>query len=453
MRANGDCDSIPEKEYPEEQSNSDREDWERVILEIEGEFLLIGWTDILRMKHYKESTERKEYKWKDIIVEEFYIKFMGSREYHLHRNKEDNEESHPLDLWVFIQVLGNQIRGKCHEDYGEHEPDSKCCDILMSRSGNCEDIIETHGEIRYDNRPYSCHKPCLFGIDMMFFTIWHTEFSIEFPHDIEKEDSSCELYSHKREEKYRKKCENNTENGCQGDSEENSFFSLCPLEFPGRHPDQNRIVPTHHDIDEDDIQKCQCTMSRKEVQKLREEKFHKKRLQNRMDVSIVKKYTKSKVSKVPKVKKMKKHKSEINDRFVEYFRENFFTDKPEELEKFLESLTKPLPKTIRVNTNRISVEDFRARAKQNNWILTPTNNPTVFRIDRTEIRLPLGHTLKHLLGYFYIQELSASMSVHYLAEKTPEKLDLRVQDSASSFTVPSHTAHSGAHLSHESLRF
>lgn len=112
---------------------------------------------------------------------------------------------------------------------------------------------------------------------------------------------------------------------------------------------------------------------------------------------------------------MKKHKSEINPRFVEYFQENFFIDKPEELENFLNSLTKPLPKTIRVNTNRISVEDFKTRALRNNWILTPTNNPTVFRIDRTEIRMPLGHILEHLLGYFYIQELSASMSVHYLA--------------------------------------
>ncbi|EKD30417.1 MAG: hypothetical protein ACD_78C00065G0012 [uncultured bacterium (gcode 4)] len=150
---------------------------------------------------------------------------------------------------------------------------------------------------------------------------------------------------------------------------------------------------------------------------------------------------------------MKKHKSEINERFVEYFRENFFADKPEELEKFLESLTKPLPKTIRVNTTRISVEDFKARAMRNNWTLTPTNNPTVFRIDRTEIKIPLGHTLEHLLGYFYIQELSASMSVHYLAERTSENLDFRVQNSVSSFTVPPRTAHSGTHFSHESLRW
>ncbi len=125
---------------------------------------------------------------------------------------------------------------------------------------------------------------------------------------------------------------------------------------------------------------------------------------------------------------MKKHKSEINDRFVEYFRDNFFADKPEELERFLESLTRPLAKTIRVNTNRISVEDFKARALKQNWTLTATNNPTVFRIDRTGIKIPLGHTLEHLLGYFYIQELSASMSVHYLSLESDRDNEIRKSD-------------------------
>lgn len=118
---------------------------------------------------------------------------------------------------------------------------------------------------------------------------------------------------------------------------------------------------------------------------------------------------------------MKKHTSDINDRFREYFRENFFADDPEGLDAFLEALTKPLPKTIRVNTTRISVEDFKARARKNGWILTPTDNPTVFRIDRTDLSMPLGHTMEHLLGYFYIQELSASMSVHYLTADTTNK--------------------------------
>lgn len=128
----------------------------------------------------------------------------------------------------------------------------------------------------------------------------------------------------------------------------------------------------------------------------------------------------------------KKHQSSINDRFREYFQENFFANKPEELEKFLESLTKPLPKTIRVNTNRISVKDFKVRAVRNNWTLTPTNNPTVFRIDRTEIKIPLGHTLEHLLGYFYIQELSASMSVHYLTNGEIDTTPYLVLDMAAS---------------------
>lgn len=113
---------------------------------------------------------------------------------------------------------------------------------------------------------------------------------------------------------------------------------------------------------------------------------------------------------------MKKNKDLVNSRFVEYFRETFFKDSEEELNKLIEALTKPLPKTIRINTSRISIEDFKKRAEKYNWILTPTPNPTVFRIDRTNIKMPLGHTLEHLLGYFYIQELSASMSVHYLEE-------------------------------------
>lgn len=129
---------------------------------------------------------------------------------------------------------------------------------------------------------------------------------------------------------------------------------------------------------------------------------------------------------------MKKHQSDINPRFVEYFQENFFANKPEELDRFLEALTKPLPKTIRVNTTRINVEDFKARAERNNWILTPTNNPTVFRIDRTEIKMPLGHTLEHLLGYFYMQELSASMSVHYLTDGKINNTPYLILDMAAS---------------------
>ena len=86
---------------------------------------------------------------------------------------------------------------------------------------------------------------------------------------------------------------------------------------------------------------------------------------------------------------MKKQKSEVNDRFIQYFQENFFSNMPDEMDIFIDSLTKPLPKTIRINTNRITVEDFKVRATKNNWILTPPHNPTVFRIDRSNITMPL----------------------------------------------------------------
>lgn len=138
---------------------------------------------------------------------------------------------------------------------------------------------------------------------------------------------------------------------------------------------------------------------------------------------------------------MKKYRSEINPRFVEYFQETFFTDRPEEFERFLDSLTKPLPKTIRVNTNRISVDDFKARAQRNGWILTPTDNPTVFRIDRTDTAMPLGHTLEHLLGYFYIQELSASMSVQYLSTSPLTPLLLEEREAKIPQTSSHHSPH------------
>jgi len=38
----------------------------------------------------------------------------------------------------------------------------------------------------------------------------------------------------------------------------------------------------------------------------------------------------------------------INERFVEYFRENFFQNTPEELERFLSSIELSIPRTIRI---------------------------------------------------------------------------------------------------------
>lgn len=58
--------------------------------------------------------------------------------------------------------------------------------------------------------------------------------------------------------------------------------------------------------------------------------------------------------------------------FLHYIEETFHFS-PEEMQDFESSLSKPLKKTIRVNTNKISIEDFKTLAEKNSWILTETS--------------------------------------------------------------------------------
>jgi 16S rRNA C967 or C1407 C5-methylase (RsmB/RsmF family) len=58
--------------------------------------------------------------------------------------------------------------------------------------------------------------------------------------------------------------------------------------------------------------------------------------------------------------------------FLDYIRETFKFPS-EEMKEFEIALSKPLKKTLRVNTNKISVEDFKVVAEKNNWSLTQTS--------------------------------------------------------------------------------
>lgn len=117
---------------------------------------------------------------------------------------------------------------------------------------------------------------------------------------------------------------------------------------------------------------------------------------------------------------MKKHTAHISPEFLSYIEGEFFSDNPKEMSEFIDSIGKPLAKTIRINTNRISVEAFKKLAKKRNWTLTDTINPQVFRIDRTDMSLALGATPEHLSGLFYIQELAASLSVQAFVSHVDE---------------------------------
>ncbi|NRH21087.1 RsmB/NOP family class I SAM-dependent RNA methyltransferase [Candidatus Gracilibacteria bacterium] len=107
----------------------------------------------------------------------------------------------------------------------------------------------------------------------------------------------------------------------------------------------------------------------------------------------------------------------INERFVEYFRENFFQNKPKELEQFLSCIELSIPRTIRIKPGK--EEQVRKNLEGDGWILTPTNINRVFAMDRREdfdpLERRLGFSSDHLLGNFYIQELAAAHPVDILA--------------------------------------
>lgn len=124
----------------------------------------------------------------------------------------------------------------------------------------------------------------------------------------------------------------------------------------------------------------------------------------------------------------------INQRFVDYFRENFFEGKPTELESFLCAIESPIARTIRIKPDKI--DGVKERLGKDGWILNPTNISNVFAIDRREDFNPLerriGFSLDHLLGNFYIQELAAAHPVDILAEGKIHEDGFLILDLASS---------------------
>jgi len=118
--------------------------------------------------------------------------------------------------------------------------------------------------------------------------------------------------------------------------------------------------------------------------------------------------------------------------FLQYI-EKTFEFSTEEMQKFEAALSKPLKKTLRVNTNKISIEDFKVLAEHNNWTLTPTSLwSNMFYIDREDTTLALGHTLEHITGYIYMQELAASSSPFYMSEDMVDETDYTILDMSAS---------------------
>ena len=108
----------------------------------------------------------------------------------------------------------------------------------------------------------------------------------------------------------------------------------------------------------------------------------------------------------------------LNPRFCTYFQEKFFAESPEEFDKFLAEIEKPIKRTIRIKPDKLA--PVRENLESDGWILEPTNIDRVFAMDRQEdfdpLERRLGMTHDHLVGNFYIQELAAAHPVNLLAD-------------------------------------
>jgi len=112
----------------------------------------------------------------------------------------------------------------------------------------------------------------------------------------------------------------------------------------------------------------------------------------------------------------------------------------DDLDNFWEFSKKPLTPSIRCNTLKISPEELRKKLEENNnWIIEqpwkdypevmivkgkkPTGEEKEILINENTARLSpgeLGRCLEHLLGYFYVQEISSMLPVIAMPPKENE---------------------------------
>ncbi len=83
---------------------------------------------------------------------------------------------------------------------------------------------------------------------------------------------------------------------------------------------------------------------------------------------------------------------------------------------FIASCQRPLRRSIRVNTLKITVSAFKQRAKEKGWLLTeiPWCKEGFWIEGLDETKTPLGNTSEHLTGLFYAQEASSMLPVSAL---------------------------------------
>ena len=101
--------------------------------------------------------------------------------------------------------------------------------------------------------------------------------------------------------------------------------------------------------------------------------------------------------------------------------------KGEDFKKYLEILKKPVSNSIRCNTLKINPEKLKTRLEDKGWKIKQPfkENPEIMIVEgykngKELAPGELGRSLEHLLGYYYVQEISSMLSVLALKPKPNE---------------------------------
>lgn len=96
----------------------------------------------------------------------------------------------------------------------------------------------------------------------------------------------------------------------------------------------------------------------------------------------------------------------------------------EEFETYEKILKKPIVKSIRCNTLKISPEELKQKLEKKGWkISSPWKDyPEVMIVENDLMPGELGRSLEHLLGYYYVQELASMLPVISLSPKPHERI-------------------------------
>lgn len=97
-------------------------------------------------------------------------------------------------------------------------------------------------------------------------------------------------------------------------------------------------------------------------------------------------------------------------------------DNREDYEKFLEIAKSEPPRTIRCNTLKISADELKKRLEEKGWKIGQpfSQHPEIMIIESVLRPGELGKSIEHVLGYYYVQELSSMMPIIALQPKPNE---------------------------------